>query len=74
MSLFQAATPLSAAFQFFLRDFAGMLGGILFALAQARSPARPAQVLGSTHVAGPGPAACQQGFPCSMALDLCVML
>jgi len=33
----QAATPLSAAFQFFLRDFAGMLGGILFALAQARA-------------------------------------
>ncbi len=33
----QAATPLSAAFEFFLRDFAGMLGGILFALAQARA-------------------------------------
>ena len=32
----QAATPLSAAFLFFARDFAGMLGGILFALAQAR--------------------------------------
>lgn len=32
----QAATPLSAVFQFFLRDFAGMLGGILFAVAQVR--------------------------------------
>jgi hypothetical protein len=29
--LLQAATPLSAMFSFFVRDLAGMLGGILFA-------------------------------------------
>ncbi len=30
----QAATPLAAVFTFFVRDFAGMLGGILFAFWQ----------------------------------------
>ena len=30
----QAATPLSAVFQFFVRDFTAMLGGILFAFCQ----------------------------------------
>ena len=33
----QAATPLSAVFQFFLRDLTGMLGGMLFAFWQVRS-------------------------------------
>lgn len=28
------ATPLSAVFQFFIKDFSGMLGGILFAASQ----------------------------------------
>ena len=32
--LLQAATPLSAVFQFFLRDLTGMLGGMLFAFWQ----------------------------------------
>lgn len=31
----QAASPLAAVFQFFVRDLAGMLGGVLFAFAQA---------------------------------------
>ena len=31
----QAATPLSAVFQFFLRDLSGMLGGVTFAFLQA---------------------------------------
>lgn len=30
----QAATPLSAVFQFFLRDLSGMLGGVTFAFLQ----------------------------------------
>ncbi len=30
----QAASPLIAVFQFFLRDLAGMCGGVLFAFAQ----------------------------------------
>ncbi len=30
----QAASPLVAVFQFFLRDLAGMCGGIVFAFAQ----------------------------------------
>ena len=30
----QAATPLAAVFQFFVRDLAGMLGGVLFAFMQ----------------------------------------
>ncbi|CAK0746816.1 hypothetical protein CVIRNUC_001720 [Coccomyxa viridis] len=30
----QAASPLAAVFQFFVRDLAGMLGGVLFAFAQ----------------------------------------
>ena len=34
--LLQAATPLSAVFQFFLRDLSGMLGGVTFAFLQAR--------------------------------------
>ena len=34
----QAASPLAAVFQFFVRDLAGMLGGVLFAFAQARVP------------------------------------
>jgi len=31
----QAATPLAAVFQFFVRDLAGMFGGVLFAFVQA---------------------------------------
>ena len=31
----QAATPLSAVLQFFLRDLSGMLGGVTFAFLQA---------------------------------------
>ena len=31
----QAATPLAAVFQFFIRDLAGMFGGVLFAFVQA---------------------------------------
>jgi hypothetical protein len=31
-----AATPLSAAWQLFLRDVSGMAGGVLFAAAQGR--------------------------------------
>ena len=34
--MLQAATPLSAVFQFFLRDLSGMLGGVTFAFLQAR--------------------------------------
>ena len=30
----QAATPLAAVFQFFVRDLAGMLGGVVFAFVQ----------------------------------------
>ena len=33
--MLQAATPLSAVFQFFLRDLSGMLGGVTFAFLQA---------------------------------------
>ena len=34
MSVVQAATPLAAVFQFFVRDLAGMLGGVVFAFMQ----------------------------------------
>lgn len=37
LMLVQAASPLIAAFQFFVRDLAGMCGGVLFAFAQVRS-------------------------------------
>lgn len=36
--LLQAATPLSAVFQFFLRDLSGMLGGVTFAFLQVSQP------------------------------------
>ena len=33
----QAATPLAAVFNFFVRDFTAMLGGVLFAFCQVRA-------------------------------------
>jgi hypothetical protein len=45
LMLSQAASPLAAVFQFFVRDLAGMCGGVLFAFIQVR--------ITYTHVAIP---------------------
>lgn len=42
----QAATPLGAVFQFFMRDLTGMAGGILFATAQVRGVGRHLSLMG----------------------------